>query len=310
MKGRKFHQFFREQEQLNQFLGFPFSNLPYRLCWYPSAGFDFRHIPHFELNSVFTSSKPSVYLLTDAHISQYSPTDDFPFKPGRLIHQCESDGISLIVKDCIQVNFKQNLAFCPYQNEVFNNGLLHSNFNDCYSGNAFFILTELNAVVNYRKIKIQVPLFYFTYENLDFLMNFLLPNKIQVNSLINIRDGSGYGGSSYAMSFIYQFQRELKLQAIITDRNLTSDFIDFEKIEAQIMEYYSFQEQRNFFNRSNGYVLKQIFESFSVNRFPFKDWTLKSTSLPSNDLEVYNNNKDPLYCYLKNGHLNHFAKEL
>ena len=33
-------------------------------------------------------------------------------------------------------------------------------------------------------IKIEIPIFYFTYENMDFLMNFLLPNGIQINHLI------------------------------------------------------------------------------------------------------------------------------
>ena len=179
MKGRKIHQFFREHDFINDVVGFPISDLPYDLCWYPSAGFDFRHIVHFELSPDFIKSKPSIYLLTDPHISHYSQEGSYPFRPGTPLHVSESKGVDLIVKNCVEVNLKQELGFYPYRQSTFKHGLLHDNFNDHYSGKVFFIVAELFAFQNLRKIKIEVPIFYFTYENMDFLMNFLLPNEIR-----------------------------------------------------------------------------------------------------------------------------------
>lgn len=299
VKGRKIHQFFEEQQELNSILGFPISDLPYNLCWYPSAGLDFRHIVHFELSHDLIKNKPSVYLLTDANISLYSQDGNFPLAAGSLLHQSDATGVSLFVKDCFQVNLKQALGFHPYSRDAFNNGLLHENFNDHHSGNVFFILGELHAVLNFRKIKIEVPMFYFTYENMDFLMNFLLPNEIRINTLIHIKDGSNYGGSSYPMDFIYQFQRELKLKRIITDRNLISDFVNYELIEGGILEYYNFQQEWNFFNRNNGTVSQRVFETFNLNRNPYRGWKSERMSLPANDMSHYDNNQDLLFSYIK-----------
>lgn len=295
MKGRKIHQFFREQDFINEVVGFPISDLPYNLCWYPSAGFDFRHIIHFELSPDFINNKPLVYLLTDPHISMYSQKALFPFAPGTPLHISESQGVALIVKNCCEVNLKQELGFHPFCQNTFDHGLLHDNFHDHYSGNVFFILADLHALQNLRKIQIEIPMFYFTYENMDFFMNFILPNGLRINTVVNIRDGSGYGGSSYPMDFIYQFQRQLKLKRIITDRDLISGFADFDLIESGLQEYYNFQLEQNFFNRANGRVSQQIFQDFTLNRLPFKGWKQERTSLPANDLSHYQNNNDPLF---------------
>lgn len=300
MKGRKIHQFFREQDFINDVVGFPLSNLPYDLCWYPSAGFDFRHIVHFELSPDFINKKPSVYLLTDPHISMYSKEGIFPFAQGTPLHISHSEGVRLIVKNCFEVNLKQGLGFHPYRQNTFEHGMLHDNFHDHYSGKVFFVLADLYAVQNRRKIKIEVPMFYFTYENMDFFMNFILPNDLIINTVVNIRDGSGYGGSGYPMDFIYQFQRELKLKRIITDRNLFSGFVDFNLIDSALQEYYNFQLEQNFFNRRNGRVSQQIFEEFTLNTLPFNGWKQKSTFLPANDLSHYQNNNDPLF-FLEKG---------
>ena len=299
MKGRKIHQFFREQDFINDVVGFPMSNLPYDLCWYPSAGFDFRHIVHFELSPDFINNKPSVYLLTDPNISIYSQEGLFPFAPGTPLHISESQGVDLIVKNCYEVNLKQELGFHPFRQNTFDHGLLHENFHDHYSGNVYFILAELYAVQNLRKIKIEVPMFYFTYENMDFFMNFILPNELRINTVVNVRDGSGYGGSSYPMDFIYQFQRQLQLKRIITDRNLISGFADFDPIESGLQEYYNFQLEQNFFNRANGMVSQQIFGDFTLNPSPFSGWKQERTSLPANDLSHYQNNHDPLFLLEK-----------
>ena len=117
--------------------------------------------------------------------------------------------------------------------------------------------------------------------------------------MIHIKDGSGYGGSSHPMHFIYQFQRELKLKQIISDRDLFLGNIDFNTIEAGLQEYYNFQIEQNFFNRTNEMVSKRIFEAFNINLAPFKGWKQKTFSLPANDLSRFNNNRDPLFIYSK-----------
>ena len=130
-------------------------------------------------------------------------------------------------------------------------------------------------------------------------MNFLLPNEIRVNTLIHIKDGSSYGGSSYPMDFIYQFQSELKLKRIISDRVFFSDNIAFELIEAGLQEYYNFQIEQNFFNRPNGRISQRIFDDFTLKHSPLDGWKQERISLPSNDLSRYDNNLSPLFSLCK-----------
>ena len=229
----------------------------------------------------------------------YSQEGLFPFAPGTPLHISESQGVDLIVKNCFEVNLKQELGFYPFRQNTFDHGLLHDNFHDHYSGNVYFIVADLCAFQNLRKIKIEVPMFYCTYENMDFLMNFLLPNEIRVNTLIHIKDGSSYGGSSYPMDFIYQFQSELKLKRIISDRVFFSDNIAFELIEAGLQEYYNFQIEQNFFNRPNGRISQRIFDDFTLKHSPLDGWKQERISLPSNDLSRYDNNLSPLFSLCK-----------
>lgn len=302
MKGRKIHQFFEGQNLLNKILGFPISDLPYNLCWYPSAGFDFRHIVHFELDADDSKNKPAIYIMTDPAIELYSQNNVFPFHCDNTLYESADQSRKLIVIDCHQVYLKQELGFWPFNSENFENGLLHENFNDQYSGNVYFILAELSAFLNRRKVKIEIPIFYFTYENMDFLMNFLLPNGIQIHHLIHIKDGSSYGGSGYPMHFIYQFHRQLKLKQVISDRDLHDANVDLEFVEAQITEYSNFQRESDFFGRSNGVVSEQIYGAFQIIQAPLFDWERTNCYFTPDILDRYsplngNQGRNYLYCF-------------
>jgi hypothetical protein len=289
MKGRKIHLFFDGQSILNKILGFPISDLPYNLCWYPSAGFDFRHIVHFELDADDSKNKPAIYLMTDPAIELYSQNNVFPFHCDNTLYESADQSRKLIVKDCHPVYLKQELGFWPFNSENFENGLLHENFNDQYSGNVYFILAELSAFLNRRKVKIEIPIFYFTYENMDFLLNFLLPNGIQIHHLIHIKDGSGYGGSRYPMHFIYQFHRQLKIKQVISDRDLHDANVDLEFVEAQITEYSNFQRESEFFGRTNGVVSEEIYGDFQRIQAPLAGWDRTRCFFSSDSLDRYSN---------------------
>jgi hypothetical protein len=66
--------------------------------------------------------------------------------------------------------------------------------------------------------RVKVSLIYFQYENLNFLVDFLLANQLHVHTLIHVNDGGGsLGGSHIPMNFIYQVYDRLKIQRMISE---------------------------------------------------------------------------------------------
>lgn len=299
MNKRKIYQFFQEKDLIVEQLGLSFSDLNYNHCWYPSSGMDFRPLVHFESSELVENTRPTVYLYSDSNILGYSRISRNPFESGMVLFKSAKDQTILTVKSCNKVHLKQVMDFMPFEVDTFNNGILHSSFKDELSGSVFFIITELECIRNSRKVKVEVPLFYFTYENMDFLMNFLLPNSINVQTLIHILDGSTYGGSQFSMHFIYQFTKELKLKRIVTDADLSSKKVDFDLMERQLLEYYHFQVDNNFFDRDNKYVSEKIFKSFLVNRNPLENWKIKSFLLHSCETGFSRNVDEKVFCYYR-----------
>jgi hypothetical protein len=299
MNKRKIYQFFEEKDLIVEQLGLSFSDLNYNHCWYPSSGMDFRPLVHFESSELVENTRPTVYLYSDSNILGYSRISRNPFESGMVLFKSTKDQTILTVKSCTKVHLKQVMDFMPFEVDTFNNGILHSSFKDELSGSVFFIITELECIRNSRKVKVEVPLFYFTYENMDLLMNFLLPNSINVHTLIHVLDGSSYGGSEVSMHFIYQFIKELKMKRIITDANLSSKEIDYELMERQILEYYHFQVNNNFFGRSNKYISQGIFDSFRINPNPIENWKTNSFLLQPCEEGFTKNVAEKVFCYYR-----------
>ena len=60
-------------------------------------------------------------------------------------------------------------------------------------------------------------------ENINFLDEVLLKNKISISHFIKVREGCGYGGNKKSISITYAFLGELKVKHILVDNQEHTD---------------------------------------------------------------------------------------
>jgi hypothetical protein len=246
---KKIHQHFTDNEDLAKSIGYDIYQFPNKICWYPSAGFDFRHIAHFETysNDNFNvENKPTIYLFTDHNIEGYiEQNQGNPFRSGRVLYQDKygNKKRTLTIISSKEITLKKDF-YNPFKYKgQFDTGLLFFN-KDKFSGKVFFIIAELSFLHNYRRTKIEIPIFYFTYENMNFLMDFLFLYQMKVNYLIHIKDGGGsFGGSNIPMNFIYQFQDTLKITNVISDESINEKVFNYQK-DIRLIEEYLMRDKK------------------------------------------------------------------
>lgn len=269
---KKMHQHFLDNKDLSNQAGFDFYNFPNKVCWYPSAGFDFRHIAYYETFSkewYNIENKPTVYVFTDHNIEGYTEKNEtHPFRPGRIIYQDNlgDNKRTLTIKSCKELTLKKDF-YNPYKSKSIDRGLLHFS-RDSYSGKVFFIIAELNFIHFFRRTKIEVPIFYFTYENMNFLVDFLVKHQMRVNYLIHIKDGGGsFGGSSVPMNFIYQFQDTLKITNVLSDESIKTKSFNYQT-DLYLIEDYLHSKQTD----DNKILIELINKSIGHNDIN-SNWT-------------------------------------
>jgi hypothetical protein len=251
---RKIHQHFTDNKELLKEVGFDIYSFPNKVCWYPSAGFDFRHIAYYETfsnDSINVENKPTIYLFTDHNIEGYTEQrQEHPFRLGRVLYQDSYGNKKRVIKikSCKELTLKKDF-YNPFKcNGQFESGLLFFD-KDKFSGKVFFIIAELSFIHCFRRTSVDIPIFYFTYENMNFLIDFLLLHQMKVNYLIHIKDGGGsFGGSNIPMNFIYQFQDTLKITNVISDESIENKTFNYDK-DIQLIEDY-FMRNRNERNRT------------------------------------------------------------
>jgi hypothetical protein len=70
---------------------------------------------------------------------------------------------------------------------------------------------------------IRKPVIYFFMENINFLDEVLLKNKISLSHFIKVREGCGMGGNRKSISIAYAFLGELKVKHILVDNEEHTD---------------------------------------------------------------------------------------
>jgi len=207
---RKIHQLFKEPGASlfrKHTYGFERS-----ICWYPSAGNDYRHIEFLEREWLKTTAdaEPRLYLHTDVWLPNQSvnakdSTELLPFEVGLKL----SD--QLTVEEVTEVTFKRP----PIGKS---SDVLYISDPDVHNGRCFFVLLRIEQPHRRKVISWTVPLVYVIAENLTFLVRFLLLYQVRVHTLVHIRDGgASMGNSRIPMSFIYLVTDRLRIQRVVSD---------------------------------------------------------------------------------------------
>lgn len=207
---RRFHQFFQQPEagRLKTILDYEHASRNLNVCWYPSAGMDFRHIRYFEeerLASDITYS-PLLYIHSDMLIKS-DKSDGIPFANN------EYPTSEIEIGECFEIHPKK-LSYYP-SDDIWGLG------SNQFSGKVFALHLFYYSMHKGRKIRISVPMVYFGYENLNLLVDFFLANQIRISTLVHIKDGgSSMGGSRIPMNFIYQVSDILRIRRVISDESV------------------------------------------------------------------------------------------
>ncbi len=249
MRAKNLYRLFESDERVKRYLDFD-PGLE-SICWYPSAGIDFRHIPYFErqkqlcIRDEGMLEPPRIYFMSDLDVERvYGPEGDEPFVVGEdLIKKYESEGYDenyktgleyvnggrcrLVVKELIPLtlckriwNPCQYLLTFPPERSSEKVWFLKLEMEYTFQS------SELDSCFNRRKlsepcgvtytIHSEPCVLYFPYENINFLVDFILAEAIQISHLVHVRDGGGsFGGSRFPMNFFYQFYEEIGLQFIL-----------------------------------------------------------------------------------------------
>lgn len=179
------------------------------LCWYPSAGDDFRHIPYME--AVFCAKdsvyRPVVYIHTDMHLIQNwkDSRQSRPWQPGDEIARA-----TRIVSISEITPKKRVLRVSPK--------VAYTSMASADIGRVFLFDLLVEVFCRGRAIQVPTPLIYFVAENLGFLAHLLLKYRLRVDTLVHIRDGgASMGESQIPMNFIYQVADILRLNRVISN---------------------------------------------------------------------------------------------
>ena len=179
------------------------------LCWYPSAGTDFRHVKLLEEEGLSDpSGSPLIYVHTDVMLPRNWEDSSKP----RLLAPNDQIGSKMRIANLTEIHPKKVIR--EFSREVCSWNA------DENTGRAFFVEVEVDTVFRGRLIRIPAPIVYFIAENLSFLVHVLLRYQMRVDTLVHIKDGGGsMGGSQIPMNFIYQAAPALKLKRVVCDES-------------------------------------------------------------------------------------------
>ncbi len=180
-----------------------------RICWYPSAGEDFRALMYLsekyilELNpsSEEEPLPPDIFVFTD-----YYPWSPSTFLDNRTIYA--DSRTSVYIKD---------LEELPKTNLKLHKELVDFPEGSIVTGRTIF----MNIVIDSNRLeKITYPVLYCFAENEEFYLKKIQANKGIITHVVHVRYGGGLGGGGRASgAWIVNALEKIGCEIFITDRH-------------------------------------------------------------------------------------------
>lgn len=216
------------------------------IAWYPSSGYDFRDL--IEVNR--TSIEPDIFFHTDYNNKWVD------LNCGEVFN----DGSTRITINTInELKFRKKVGY-----------FVNPKFVD-FPDDAHLIpkIYLLNVKIECGFGKIIKPVIYFFMENINFLEEVLLKNKINISHFIKIREGCGFGGNRKSISIVYAFLGLLNVKYLIIDNQESIDKqLIFEISKKQNLQLKKFKlkniSQRRNISDWSGFSAK-VLEVISIN---------------------------------------------
>lgn len=178
------------------------------ILWYPSSGNDFRDILEFTNERARLHKMqelPNLHIHTDYYTARLN-LNEIVYTDTRTIVQIENK-FELQLKNNIQYHINPEYVDFP---------------NDAPDKPTIYLL---DITVNSNTLgEIKKPVLYFLFENINFLDEIILKNKISISHLVKVREGCGFGGNRKSISLVYAFISNLKTKYLLVDSEEHTDF--------------------------------------------------------------------------------------
>ena len=193
------------------------------ICWYPSAGHDFRELLYisdwyYQKNNVPRDrgqKMPDLFILTDVlglpEFYRYEyryHRDDF-CKPGFVLFDDRTQEHSTKIT---VVSFEE---LCDLDLS-FKDDLSAANDNSLYNS-SWLMEVEIESKISGVITKYKSTILYAAVQNEAFANEFLIPNKIKVEYQVLIRYGEGFGGANVKPTWILLAFQELGIRYVVSN---------------------------------------------------------------------------------------------
>lgn len=214
------------------------------ICWYPSAATDFRPLvflceQYYNLvKDKFTSpinKFPDLFIFTDVSPWEWDSVSKYTtgYSPYRLNKGKVNPGIELYYDDKTSITIEKVENLKPLSlslnQELLNVVDVNSIKPD--NGNAQYMRVKICSRNNEGEMEWHTDIVYVIAENTAFAFEYLLPNKIKVDYLVNVRYGDAFGGSAVNSSWLQRILPALKTRYYLSTRyNADAPSVDLDVI--------------------------------------------------------------------------------
>lgn len=218
------------------------------ILWYPSSGNDFRDLLEFGpggLNSPGLKELPHLFFHTD-YLKEW-------LFLGQKETEFEEQGLKISVINKFELAFR-----FPFREYDVNRNYVH--FADLASPRPEIYLLDLRIEAD-GVAPMEQTVFYFLFENFNFLVELLIKRGIKVSHLVKINEGCGFGGANKCIAAVYAFLSTLKTQYLVAD---FQQHVDFEMIQElknkHKLQLYDYTTETVMNNLPWGYSRANIFQ--------------------------------------------------
>lgn len=178
------------------------------ILWYPSAGDDYRDI--LELTHE-RARQHGIELLPDLIIhTDYKPDwlnlNGIPYNDERTQVEVENRFELELTQDII---YEVNPCFVDFPNDAPNEPTIY--------------LMDISITSNILG-QVRKSILYFLFENINFLEQIILKNKLHISHFVKVREGCGFGGNRKSISVVYAFLSAMKTKYLLVDHEEHTDY--------------------------------------------------------------------------------------
>jgi hypothetical protein len=178
------------------------------ISWYPSAGNDYRDIMELSeerarLHNI--KELPDLFIHTDYSTNSVN-LDGIVYNDGRTIVQIEN-----------KFELQLTHIFNYHVNPIYAHFASHAPQEPTIYLLDISVSSEALGVIKRTVI-------YFLFENINFLDQIILKNKIKISHFVKVREGCSFGGNGKSISIAYAFLSTFNTKYLLIDNEVDVDF--------------------------------------------------------------------------------------